>query len=292
MANGFLEHPRQNQEWEDVGKRYLNELLSRCLIQEEEDFFLNFTFKMHDLVHDPALDVSQKECKTMNSETEMVDENVRHLLLCDEKLVEVPRVLEEMKSVRTVIIQDVSKRSKIVDKSLINLCASNFKYLRALELRNSPLTALPNSIYTWKHLRDLELAQCKGIQELSSSFYKLRSLQSLNLRGTHLKQLPENVQRLIELRHLEITIKAEHLKEIRAGCWTSLQYLKLHRCFELECLPEGMQYVKSLRTLVLKGCSRLVSLPRSLEFLTKLEHLEIVFLRQNQFRNGTKRRRR
>ncbi|MFQ6641742.1 hypothetical protein Gotur_014292 [Gossypium turneri] len=121
----------------------------------------------------------------------MVDENVRHLLLCDEKLVEVPRVLEEMKSVRT--------------------------YLRALELRNSPLTALPNSIYTLKHLRDLELAQCKGIQELPSSFYKPRSLQSLNLRGTHLKQLPENVQRLIELRHLEITIKAEHLKEIRAG---------------------------------------------------------------------------
>ncbi|MFQ6641743.1 hypothetical protein Gotur_014292 [Gossypium turneri] len=147
----------------------------------------------------------------------MVDENVRHLLLCDEKLVEVPRVLEEMKSVRTVIIQDVSKGSKIVYKSLINLCASNFKYLRALELRNSPLTALPNSIYTLKHLRDLELAQCKGIQELPSSFYKPRSLQSLNLRGTHLKQLPENVQRLIELRHLEITIKAEHLKEIRAG---------------------------------------------------------------------------
>ncbi|KAK8300738.1 hypothetical protein V6Z11_D05G409200 [Gossypium hirsutum] len=181
MANGFLEHPRQNQEWEDVGKRRLNEILSRCHIQKEEDFFLNFTFKMPDLVHDLALDVSQKECKTVNSETEMVDENVRHLLLCDEKLIEVPRVLEEMKSVRTVIIQDVSKRSKIVDKSLINLCASNFKYLRALELRNSPLTALPNSIYTLKHLRDLELAQCKGIQELPSSFYKLRSLQSLNL---------------------------------------------------------------------------------------------------------------
>ncbi|KAK8262195.1 hypothetical protein V6Z11_D13G239900, partial [Gossypium hirsutum] len=98
MANGLLEHPKQNQEWEDVGKRYLNELLSRCLIQMEQDFWLYFTFKMHDLVHDLALDVSQKECKTVNSETETVDENVRHLLFCDEKLVGVPRVLEEMKN--------------------------------------------------------------------------------------------------------------------------------------------------------------------------------------------------
>ncbi|TYG87658.1 hypothetical protein ES288_A13G232900v1 [Gossypium darwinii] len=276
MANGLLEHPKQNQEWEDVGKRYLNELLSRCLIQKENEFRLKFTFKMHDLVHDLALDVSQKECKIVNSETKRVDENVRHLLLCDEKLVEVPRVLEEMKNVRTVIIQYASKRSKIVDKSLINLCVSNFKYLRALELRKSPLTALPNSIGTLKHLRDLDLGGCTSIRELPRSFNKLRSLQSLNLRDTGLKQLPDSVQRLIELRYLVITIKATHLKEIQAGCWTSLQSLVLCECSELECLPEGMQYLKSLRTLVLHCCDSLVSLPRSLKCLTKLEYLVIV----------------
>ncbi|KHG18590.1 Putative disease resistance RGA1 [Gossypium arboreum] len=279
MANGLLEHPKQNQEWGDVGKRYLNELLSRCLIQKEEDleedFFLNFTFKIHDLVHDLALDVSQKECKTVNSRTETVDENVRHLLLCDKKLVEVPRVLEEMKNVRTIIILDVSRESKTIHESVINLCVSNFKYLRAVELRYSPLTVLPNSIGTLKHLQDLDLAKCEGIRELPRSFYKLRSLQSLNLRGSGLMQLPDSVQRLIELRHLEITIKGKHLKEIRAGCWTSLQYLKLYYCFELECLPEGMQYLKSLRTLVLIQCNRLVSLPRSLKFLAKLEHIVI-----------------
>ncbi|MFQ6652456.1 hypothetical protein Gotur_024310, partial [Gossypium turneri] len=169
---------------------------------------------MHDLVHDLALDVSQKECKTVNSKTETVDENVRHLLLCDGKLVGVPRVLEEMKNVRT--------------------------YLRALGLRKSPLMALPNSIGTLKHLRDLDLGGCWSIRELPRSFDKLRSLQSLNLGDTRLKQLPDSVQR------------------------------------ELECLPEGMQYLKSLRTLIVDGCVELVSLPRSLKFLTKLEHLEIV----------------
>ncbi|KAK8543218.1 hypothetical protein V6N12_015781 [Hibiscus sabdariffa] len=55
MANGLLEHPKQKQEWEDVGYQYLNELLSRCLIQKEKDNELGFTFKMHDLIHDLAL---------------------------------------------------------------------------------------------------------------------------------------------------------------------------------------------------------------------------------------------
>ncbi|TYG87654.1 hypothetical protein ES288_A13G232600v1 [Gossypium darwinii] len=275
MANGLLEHAKQNQEWEDVGKQYLNELLSRCLIQKEEDFRLKFTFKMHDLIHDLALDVSQRECKIVNSKTKTVDENVQHLLLCDEKLVEVPCVLEKLEKVQTVIFQDSSLRSKIFDKSLINLCVSNFKYLRALELRDSPLTALPNSIGTLKHLRELDLARSEDICELPRTFYKLYCLQSLNLGATSLKQLPDSVQRLIELRHLVITIEATHLKEIRAGCWTSLQYLELYNCFELECLPEGMQYLKSLRTLILTYCDSLVSLPRSLKLLTKLEHLVI-----------------
>ncbi|MBA0788956.1 hypothetical protein Gotri_027641, partial [Gossypium trilobum] len=276
MANGFFEHPKQNQEWEDVGKRYLNEMLSRCLIQKENDFGLGFSFKMHDLIHDLALEVSQRECKMVNPETKMVDEHVRHLLLCDEKLVEVPSVLEKLEKVQTVIVQDGSKRSKIVDKSLIKLCVSNFKYLRALELRDSPLTDLPDSIGTLKHLRDLDLARSEGICELPRSFCKLYCLQSLNLGGTGLKQLPDSVQRLIELRRLVITVEARHLKEIRAGCWTSLQYLELDRCTKLQCLPEGMQYLKSLRTLHLYICPRLVSLPRSLKFLTKLEHLQIV----------------
>ncbi|TYI48293.1 hypothetical protein E1A91_D13G237300v1 [Gossypium mustelinum] len=275
MANGLLEHPKKNQEWEDVGKRYLNELLSRCLIQKEEDFHLNFTFKMHDLVHDLALDVSQRQCKIVNSKTKTVDESVRHLLLCD-NLVEVPRVLEKLEQVQTVIVRNSSTRSNFFVQSLINLCVSNFKYLRALELRDSQLRALPNSIGTLNHLLELDLARSEYMRELPRSFYKLYCLQSLNLGATSLKQLPDSVQRLIELRHLVITIEAKHLKEIRAGCWTSLQYLELYNCFELECLPEGMQYLKSLRTLFMSNCHGLVSLPRNLKFLTKLEHLQIV----------------
>ncbi|MFQ6651417.1 hypothetical protein Gotur_023760 [Gossypium turneri] len=108
--------------------------------------------------------------------------------------------------------------------------------------------ALPNYIGTLKHLRDLDLGRCRSLRELPRSFDKLRSLQSLYLGYTGLKQLLDSVQR------------------------------------ELECLPKGMQYLKSLRTLVLSGCVKLVSLPRSLKFLTKLEPLEIVMCHRINFK--------
>ncbi|KAE8664717.1 Acyl carrier protein [Hibiscus syriacus] len=93
------------------------------------------------------------------------------------------------------------------------------------------------------------------------------------MRGIPLMQLPGNMESLIELRYLEITITDSHLKEIRPGCWTSLQHLGFYDCDNLECLFEGMQHLTSLRRLVLDGCTNLVSLPRSLKFLAKLEIL-------------------
>ncbi|XVF06555.1 hypothetical protein REPUB_Repub06bG0059300 [Reevesia pubescens] len=275
MANGLLEYPKQNQEWEDVGSRYLNELWSRCFIQDVEYEGYFFTFKMHDLIHDLALDLSQKECKTVYCQRENVDEKVRHLSFCDDQALKVPHILKNLKHVRTVIVSQISQESKTRDQAFINFCVSKFKYLRALNLRNSSLKALPRSVGTLKHLCYLDLSGCHNIKRLPSSFYKLRSLLMLRMGGVYLKQLPDSMHSLIKLRYLKITIEAKHLKEIPPGCWSSLQYLGLVDCYNLECLFEGMQYLTSLRTLYVRRCSKLVSLPRSLKVLTKLEHLHI-----------------
>ncbi|KAK9006375.1 hypothetical protein V6N11_035416 [Hibiscus sabdariffa] len=275
MANGLLEHPTGRDEWEDVGCRYLNELLSRCLIQKQKDYDNYFTFRMHDLIHDLALEVSQKDCKTVSSQT-TIDESIRHLSFSDDKLNVVPENLKKLEGVRTVIIQEVSKESHTIYESLIDLCVSQFKKLRVIRLRSqSPLTALHEDIGKLKHLRDLDLAGSHEIRELPSSFHKLRCLQKLRMSGVPLKQLPDSMNCLIELRYLEITVKAKHLTEIKKGCWPCLQHLGLIDCDNLECLPEGLKHLKSLRRFDLLGCSNLVSLPRSMKFLTKLEGLSI-----------------
>ncbi|KAK5847129.1 hypothetical protein PVK06_003431 [Gossypium arboreum] len=76
MANGFLQSPYENEKPEDIGNRYVQELLSRSFFQQFEDKFFTFTFKMHDLVHDLALSVAQNE---VNSCNHYLTGNVRHL---------------------------------------------------------------------------------------------------------------------------------------------------------------------------------------------------------------------
>ncbi|KAK8651066.1 hypothetical protein V6N13_140682 [Hibiscus sabdariffa] len=240
--------------------------IRRVFHRETHSFVHSSDVIGRDMDKENIIDVSQKECKTVNHQTELIDRNVRHLSFSDEKLLKVPQ-LKKLKNVRTVIIHGV------LEESLINLCVSKYKYLRVLRLCDSHLTALPSSIGILKHLRDLDLTNCRHIKKLPSSFCRLQSLQSLRMRGVPLLQLPDNLESLIELRYLEITIKAPHLKEIRSGCWPSLQYLAFHDCDNLKRLFEGMQHLTSLRGLVLDNCPNLVTLPQSLKFLTKLEDL-------------------
>ena len=62
MANGLLQKSnRSNQEFEDIGRQYVDELLSRSLIQKVCDAGNFITFKMPDIVHDLSLYVAQSD---------------------------------------------------------------------------------------------------------------------------------------------------------------------------------------------------------------------------------------
>ncbi|XP_038719798.1 disease resistance protein RGA2-like [Tripterygium wilfordii] len=79
MANGLLQSSDRNQELEDIGLEYVEELYSRSFFQDFQEFGNIWVFKMHDLVHDLALSVSQSECVMVNVSNQDVPEGVRHL---------------------------------------------------------------------------------------------------------------------------------------------------------------------------------------------------------------------
>ncbi|XP_017976232.1 PREDICTED: putative disease resistance protein RGA3 [Theobroma cacao] len=277
MANGLLASSNQNEEWEDIGITYFKELWLRCFVQDVTDRGSFYLFKMHDLIHDLALNLSQRECLTVNRQPLKVVEKVRHLSFSLDSPLRVPQALKKLKPVRTIMVPSLpfSIEERSIDESFVNACILNFKYLRLLDLSCTLLEELPESIGTLKHLRYLDVSRCPRMKKIPSSICKLQSLLTLRLFGVPLIEVPESLQSLISLRILEITTDAPLLRDIQPGCWSSLQLLHLHECYMLESIFDGMQHLTSLRRLAISECVRLISLPRSLKFLTKLEEIDI-----------------
>ncbi|XVF30529.1 hypothetical protein REPUB_Repub16aG0065900 [Reevesia pubescens] len=250
MAHGLLEPSNKNECPDDIGRQYLNDLLSRSLFQDYEDELVFNKFKMHDLLHDLASAVAKNECCIINSfEQNVVHQGIRHLF------------------------PDVENGPS--NKSFIETFLRRFKHLRVLDLAGSTLEALPKKIGNLKHLRYLNLTDNHNIKKLPKSICKLQNLQSLFLGGCdQIEELPKDMRYMISLRFLTLSTKQRVLPALLQHL-KSLQFLGIWNCENLEYLFEGIQKLTSLQTLVIGGCENLVSLPHGLKYLTALRFLVI-----------------
>ena len=255
MAHGLLVQPdgHRNKSFEEIGELYFKQLWSRSFFQDVEYYSDgDYTFSMHDLIHDLAQLMSKNECSIITSPTEIVLERVRHLSItcsCDEGLA----CLDKLKSVHTII---TSRGSHLSSPSFIEKYIFKFKFLRVLDLSSSSFEVLPSDIGRMKHLRYLDLSSNEKIRELPSSICKLQSLQSLLLFGcTNLKGLPSDINCLISLRVLEITTTATSLPEME--CLTSLNDLRIGWCPNLISLPKSVRCLTALQTLLIGACEML-----------------------------------
>jgi hypothetical protein len=276
MAHGLIREMSINkrQELEDVAELYINELVSRSFFQDVEKqspSFPCYTFKMHDLIHDLAISVSQGECSVVDLGKEGIADTVRHLSFSAKDLgQEVPKCLDNLTKVRTAMF--TTKPSL----SLVEACISRFKSLRLLVLGGSSFEVLPSSIGTLRHLRYLDLSGNYIIKELPNSICKLHNLQTLGLAGCHkLERLPKDMRSMISLRFL--FVKAKYTCLLEKGSLNSLRILFVIDCPRLEVLFQGMDgCLPNLWTLVIVDCPSLTSLSLNIKYLTALETLVIV----------------
>ncbi|KAL0006123.1 hypothetical protein SO802_013684 [Lithocarpus litseifolius] len=272
MANGLLQSPNENQELEDIGNQYIDELYSRCFLEDYLDLGYMREFKIHDLAHDLALSSAQSECLIINCQIQNISKKVWHLSYSDNtwQNENVLKCLQKSKSLRTILstVRGVGPSTK----SFVDSCLSKFRYLRVLDLSGSSFEVLSSSIGTMKHLRLLDLRENCRIQKLPNSICKLQNLQNLQLGGCEkLEEVPKNIRYLIRLRGFSMTTKQKCLP----GFPNSLQILALFDCGNLESLVETMQVCTSLRFLRIDNCGGLISLLPTLKFLTTLEALII-----------------
>ncbi|XP_031265745.1 putative disease resistance protein RGA3 [Pistacia vera] len=280
MALGLLETSNENEELEDVADQYMKVLWSRGFLEGLDDDYC-WSFKVHDLMHDLAISMIQGESAFINFGSIKVDGKFRHFShgdteLCGEEFLKL--MVDNSRSVRSIVFPAAERYggARIIG-SFISKDISKFNYLRLLLLYGILFEVLPNSIGTLRHLRYLDLAQNSSLKKIPRSICELQNLLMLRLRGCYqLKKLPNNIRKMISLRFLEITTQEEVLPENGIGCLSFLQYLYLFGCSNLVRLCEGMQGLKSLRTLHIQGTS-VISLPYALKYLTKLEMLVISY---------------
>jgi len=256
---------------EDVVNQYFYELQSRSFIQDFVSYGTIYTLKIHDLVHDLALFVAKDECLLINSHIQSIPESIRHLSFVENDLDD-KSISSKSVGVRTILFPKDGVGAK--SEAFFTL-VSRYKYLRILDLSHSSVETLPYFIGKLKHLRSLCLYNNKKIRGLPDSICEFQSLQVLDLGGCmELEALPKGLRKLISHRDFSITTQQAVLPENDIANLSSLQYLTIYCCDNVESLFSGIElpYVKALNV---SSCKRLEALPLDSKHFPALETLWI-----------------
>ncbi|XP_066359452.1 putative disease resistance protein RGA3 isoform X1 [Miscanthus floridulus] len=341
IAHGFVP-TNQARQPEDVGIGYFDSLLKVGFLQDQnpdQDWSTSdeVRCKMHDLIHDLARQILQDE---FVSEIETNDQinRCRYLSLtsCTGKLdnklcgkvralyvsgrdLTFDKTMDKQCCVRTIILKYITADS-------LPLFISKFKYMGHLEISNVNCEALPEALsHCWnlqaihvlkctrlavvpetigklKKLRTLELNHVWSIKSLPQSIGDCDNLRSLYLEYCGIKDIPNSLEKVKNLRILSI-VECYNLQKLPPSesfgklwnlqtltlkfCWglrnlpqcmTSLSHLEsldLGYCSDLVELPEGIGNLRNLKVLNLKRCKKLCGLPAGCGQLTRLQQLSL-----------------
>ncbi|XVE80845.1 hypothetical protein DITRI_Ditri15bG0013400 [Diplodiscus trichospermus] len=224
MAEGFLQpsediRPREGSVavMEDVGNKYFNDLLSNSLFQDaERDIYGNITTcKMHDVVHDLAISVSESETLTWKTDCAGDISRVRHLNVINEG-----EVMPEVSGATAENFHTLFSKFDVSPNF-----SGEFRSLRVLHFEGAFIEELPASLGRLRHLRYIDVSWT-NIRALPESITKLYDLQTLRFMCCFCVQnLPKKMSDLVSLRH--IFFNDPKLMPVEIGRLTCLQMLPL-----------------------------------------------------------------
>ncbi|CAL1363876.1 unnamed protein product [Linum trigynum] len=204
MAEGFVEAGENGVLPEEVGMRYIRELIGRNLLQAVrwEMYGDHGKCKMHDLYREIALTISKQEkfCSVHDARSLLREDNSsnpRRLSIqqaSSER--EVADLVEGISHIRSLIFFARDNHF-----SLSKLPWSHLRLTRVVDMEKSPLEKLSEQIAVLLNLKYLNLNNTV-VKTLPKSIGKLWSLQTLEILSTNIEVLPREVVKLQNLRHL------------------------------------------------------------------------------------------
>ncbi|GJN08002.1 hypothetical protein PR202_ga25886 [Eleusine coracana subsp. coracana] len=229
MADGLVKsNGRRRVEME--ADRFFDELLWRSFFETSQTF-PNQKFRVPNLMLDVARRVSRYESLTLDLESSQVAEHpewVRYAtILCQN---DEPLALDKIYRYENLRLLKFCPTMKLPSLQVPSALFSKLTYLRALDLSYTALDALPDSIGCSVHLRYLSLRNTL-IKALPETVCNLFNLQTLDLNDCYwLMDLPEGLNRLVNLRHLCLHLDWDRVTPFRS-------------------MPSGIDKLQSLQTL-------------------------------------------
>ncbi|KAG5582702.1 hypothetical protein H5410_053329 [Solanum commersonii] len=252
MAEGFLHPCQETTVMEDVGHRFFQILLKNSLLQDVElDENNNIRHcKMHDLVHDLAGDILKSKLFDPKGDDGEKLSQVRYFG-CESPMDQIDKIYEPQR------LCTLFWRNNYIWEDIL----LSFKFLRVLDLSSSGIRELSAKIGKLIYLRYLDLSDTK-ITALPNSICELYNLQTFRVINCFsLKELPYAMRNMISLRHIYYTsvdrtqywggwcIRNEHFQmPLNMGQLTSLQTLQFFKVgLEKGRQIEELGHLKNLR---------------------------------------------
>uniref|UniRef100_A0A2N9FYN4 Uncharacterized protein n=1 Tax=Fagus sylvatica TaxID=28930 RepID=A0A2N9FYN4_FAGSY len=253
IDEGIIERRNSRKAEFDRGYSMLNKLENACLLEggideDDEEKFV----KMHDLVRDMVLRVASPQFKVeghlgledFSDEGKWGEDLVRASLMYNNISRIPPNASPMCPKLSTLLLQG--------NRSLKDVPDSLFEHLHGLnvlDLSNTSIEYLPNSVSNLENLTTLRLGGCVFLKRVPS-LAKLTKLRKLDLERTEIMEVPDGLEMLVNLRYLDLNV--EKLKimppEILPKL-SHLQYLVVHGLFTLVTMKgEEVASLKNLKT--------------------------------------------
>ncbi|XP_060209988.1 probable disease resistance protein At1g61190 [Lycium barbarum] len=235
IMEGLVKGDSRQEEF-DQGHTILNKLVKVCLLEATASFKRE-EVKMHDLLREMALRITNVKPRYM------VRAGIGLQVLEEQDWTFDLDKVSFMFSCIEEIPEDMAPNCPTLSTLLFHGCwlrritESFFQHMNnllVLDLScNLDLTDLPSCISNLGSLRALSLRGCRGLRSVPP-LGKLKNLWVLDLHGTGIKEVPQGMGNLVELKFLdmgEIDLKKGLAKEILPKP-SRLRYLKLPVCID------------------------------------------------------------
>lgn len=195
-------------------------------------------------------------------------ENVRSLMICDTDLEGIPRGIENLVNLKTLIFTRNKNASELHGLNRL----SSLKKLKHLNLSKNGIEKLPEDINKLKNLKTLDISN-NNLNTIERAFSALNKLRSLDISGNNFATIPGVLVLQSDLRILKASNNKICSLEKSFGLLRKLEKLDLSKNNFTE-FPEHVLDLKNLKVLEMHN-NRISRLSGDWSNLRKLSSLNL-----------------